>query len=265
MIHSKDEPPMNERLTVHEIRFFIVISSWCDTIMPVHVERSTAMRILIVDDDKRLCDTVKRGLEEDSYSVECVHDGDEGECYAESSSYDLIILDIMIPRRSGLEICRNIRARGIQTPVLMLTAKDAVEDRVRGLDTGADDYLVKPFAFTELLARVRALLRREGLSRSPEIRAGDLAMNTVTREVKWKNRPVDLTTKEYAILEYFMRNPGAVITRTMLEEKAWGDDLDSFSNLVDVYILRIRQKIDLQQGKNIIQTVRGAGYRLKAQ
>lgn len=223
------------------------------------------MRVLIVDDDKRLCDTVKRGLEEDSYSVDCVYEGDEGECYAESSSYDLIILDIMIPCKNGLEICRNLRTRGIRTPILMLTAKDTVEDRVKGLDTGADDYLVKPFAFTELLARVRALLRREGLSKSPEIHAGDLVMNTVTREVKWKQKPVELTTKEYAILEYFMRHPGAVITRTMLEERAWGDELDSFSNLVDVYILRLRQKIDPEQGKNIIQTVRGAGYRLKAQ
>ena len=171
----------------------------------------------------------------------------------------------MIPCKNGLEICRNLRTRGIRTPILMLTAKDTVEDRVKGLDTGADDYLVKPFAFTELLARVRALLRREGLSKSPEIHAGDLVMNTVTREVKWKQKPVELTTKEYAILEYFMRHPGAVITRTMLEERAWGDELDSFSNLVDVYILRLRQKIDPEQGKNIIQTVRGAGYRLKAQ
>jgi DNA-binding response OmpR family regulator len=222
------------------------------------------MRILVVDDDKRLCDIIKRGLEEDSYFVDCAHEGDEGESYAESIPYDLIILDIMLPSKNGLEICKSLRARGIQTPILMLTAKDAIEDRVKGLDTGADDYLVKPFAFTELLARVRAVLRREGITRSPELRAGDLVINTVTREVQWKQKPVELTTKEYAILEYFMRHPGAVVTRTMLEEHAWGDELDSFSNLVDVYILRLRQKIDPEQGKYLIQTVRGAGYRLKA-
>jgi len=223
------------------------------------------MRILVVDDDRKLCDIVKRGLEEDSHLVDCVYEGDDGESYAESTSYDLIILDIMLPRKNGIEICMNLRRKGIRTPILMLTAKDTVEDRVRGLDTGADDYLVKPFAFTELLARVRALLRREGLSRSPEIRAGELVMNTVTREVSWRGKPIELTSKEYAILEYFMRHPGAVVTRTMLEEHAWGDELDSLSNLVDVYILRLRQKIDPEQGKLIIQTVRGAGYRFRAQ
>jgi len=145
-----------------------------------------------------------------------------------------------------------------------LTAKDTVEDRVRGLDTGADDYLVKPFAFSELLARVRALLRREGMSKSPELRVGDLTLNTLTRQVWRGRRPVELTTKEYVILEYFMRHPNVVVTRTMIEEHAWDYDFDSLSNLVDVYIRRLRRKIDIEGEDSLIQTVRGAGYRLKA-
>ncbi len=222
------------------------------------------MRILVVDDDLKFCDIVKRGLEEDSYAVDCVHDGDDGEYYAANTSYDLIILDIMMPKKSGLEVCRRLRAKNINTPILMLTAKDTVRDRVKGLDTGADDYLVKPFAFAELLARVRALMRRKSASKSPEIKIGSLTVNTVTREVQWQNQSVDLTTKEYVILEYLARHPNAVVTRTMIEEHAWDYDLDSMSNLVDVYIRRIRQKIDPEHGKRIIQTVRGAGYRMKA-
>ena len=222
------------------------------------------MRILVVDDDLKFCDIVKRGLEEDSYSVDCVHDGDDGEYYAANTPYDLIILDIMMPEKSGLEVCRSLRAKNINTPILMLTAKDTVSDRVKGLDTGADDYLVKPFAFAELLARVRALMRRKSASKSPEINIGSLTVNTVTREVRWQNQSVDLTTKEYVILEYLARHPNAVVTRTMIEEHAWDYDLDSMSNLVDVYIRRIRQKIDPEHGKRIIQTVRGAGYRMKA-
>ncbi len=169
-----------------------------------------------------------------------------------------------MPEKSGLEVCRSLRAKNINTPILMLTAKDTVSDRVKGLDTGADDYLVKPFAFAELLARVRALMRRKSASKSPEIRIGSLTVNTVTREVRWQNQSVDLTTKEYVILEYLARHPNAVVTRTMIEEHAWDYDLDSMSNLVDVYIRRIRQKIDPEHGKRIIQTVRGAGYRMKA-
>ncbi|MBF0496799.1 MAG: response regulator transcription factor [Deltaproteobacteria bacterium] len=221
------------------------------------------MRILVIDDDKKFCDVVKRGLEEDSYAVDCVYNGDDGEYYAETTAYDLIILDIMMPRKNGIEVCRNLRWKNIKIPILMLTAKDTVEDRVRGLDTGADDYLIKPFAFAELTARVRALLRRESTSKSSELRVGDLVLNTSMREVCWKQQPVDLTTKEYVILEYLMRHPNAVITRTMIEEHAWDYKLDSVSNLVDVYIRRIRQKIDPEQGKIIIQTVRGAGYRIK--
>ena len=221
------------------------------------------MRILLVDDDRGLCDTVKRGLEENAYAVDCVHDGDDGFYYAETTPYDLIILDVMMPKKDGWTVCRELRSKQIDIPILMLTAKDAVEDRVRGLDHGADDYLVKPFAFAELLARVRALLRRKGMHKSSALKVLDLALDTVTRKVTWRNKPVDLTAKEFAILEYLMHHPDEVVTRTMIEEHAWDYELDSISNLVDVYIKRIRRKIDPDMGKQIITTIRGAGYRLK--
>lgn len=222
------------------------------------------MRILLVDDDRRLSSVVKRGLLEEAYAVDVAYDGEEGQYLAEVNSYDLIILDIMMPKKDGMEVCRDLRSRRNNTPILMLTARDAVEDRVKGLDVGADDYLVKPFAFNELLARVRALLRRESASKSPEITVGDLRLNTLTREVRRGDRAIELTTKEYVILEYFMRHPNVVVTRTMLEEHAWDYDFDSMSNLVDVYIRRLRRKID-DEKQSMIQTVRGAGYRLKAQ
>jgi len=222
------------------------------------------MRILVVDDDRRLCAIIKRGLLEEAYAVDLAYDGEEGEYLAEVNPYDLIILDIMLPNKDGIEVCQELRAKKINTPILMLTAKDTVEDRVTGLDTGADDYLVKPFAFSELLARVRALLRREGISKSPELRVGDLTLNTLTRQVWRGQRPIELTTKEYVILEYIMRHPNVVVTRTMVEEHAWDYDFDSLSNLVDVYIRRLRRKIDTEREDSLIQTVRGAGYRLKA-
>jgi DNA-binding response OmpR family regulator len=222
------------------------------------------MRILVVDDDRRLCAVIKRGLLEEAYAVDLAYDGEEGEYLAEVNPYDLIILDIMLPNKDGIEVCRELRSKKVNTPILMLTAKDTVEDRVKGLDTGADDYLVKPFAFNELLARVRAMLRREGMSKSPELRVGDLTLNTLTRQVWRGQRPIELTTKEYVILEYFMRHPNVVVTRTMVEEHAWDYDFDSLSNLVDVYIRRLRRKIDSEGEDSLIQTVRGAGYRLKA-
>jgi len=222
------------------------------------------MRILVVDDDRRLCAVIKRGFLEEGYAVDLAYDGEEGEYLAEVNPYDLIILDIMLPSKDGIEVCRELRAKKINTPILMLTAKDTVEDRVRGLDTGADDYLVKPFAFNELLARVRALLRREGISRSPELRVGDLILNGLTRQVWRAQRPIELTTKEYVILEYFMYHPNVVVTRTMIEEHAWDYNFDSLSNLVDVYIRRLRRKIDNEGEDSLIETLRGAGYRLKA-
>jgi DNA-binding response OmpR family regulator len=222
------------------------------------------MRILVIDDDLRLCDTLKRGLEENSYAVDCVHDGEEGSFHAGVTSYDLIILDVMMPKKDGWTVCRELRLKKITTPILMLTAKDEVEDRVRGLDIGADDYLVKPFSFAELLARVRALLRRESAEKSSTISLGELHLNTVTREVSWKGNQITLTSKEYAVLLYLMRQPGAVVTRAMIEEHAWNYDFDSMSNLVDVYIKRLRNKIDPEYGKQIITTIRGAGYKIQA-
>jgi DNA-binding response OmpR family regulator len=168
-----------------------------------------------------------------------------------------------VPKKDGIQVCQDLRSLGVNSPILMLTAKDTVRDRVTGLDAGADDYVVKPFAFSELLARVRALLRREGMFRSPEISAGHLVLNTLTREVRQGGRMVSLTTKEYVILEYLMRHPNFVLSRTMIEEHAWDYDFDSTSNLVDVYIRRLRDKLS-DKGKNeLIETVRGVGYRLR--
>ena len=222
------------------------------------------MRILVVDDDRRLCNIVKRGLIEEAHSVDVAYDGEEGGYLAEVNPYDLIILDVMMPKKDGIEVCRDLRSKNINIPIMMLTAKDAVEDRVKGLDTGADDYVVKPFAFSELLARVRALLRREGPLKSSEITAGEFVLDTRTRELRKGKKIIELTTKEYTILEYLMRHPNMVVTRTMVEEHAWDYDFNSISNLVDVYIRRLRRKMGDGEKENIIQTIRGAGYRLRA-
>jgi DNA-binding response OmpR family regulator len=221
------------------------------------------MRILVVEDERRLASIVKRGLVEEGYSVDNAYDGEEAQFMAETTPYDAIILDIMLPKKDGLTVCRELRSKRVNTPILMLTARDSVEDRVKGLDSGSDDYLVKPFAFNELLARVRALLRREALSKTPKMQVGDLVMDTLTREVWRGQKKIELTTKEYSILEYFMTRPNMVITRTMLEENAWDYEYDSISNIIDVYIRRLRLKIDKEGEESLIQTVRGAGYRLK--
>jgi DNA-binding response OmpR family regulator len=221
------------------------------------------MRILVIEDERRLCNIIKRGLLEEGYAVDTAYDGEDGEYLAETTPYDLIILDIMLPKKDGIEVCQELRLKRVNMPILMLTARDTVEDRVKGLDAGADDYLIKPFAFNELLARIRALLRREGPSKSPRLQVGDLVLDTLTREAWWGQRNIELTNKEYVILEYFMRHPNMVITRTMLEEHAWDYEFDSMSNLIDVYIRRLRHKIDEKGQASLIQTVRGAGYRLR--
>jgi heavy metal response regulator len=221
------------------------------------------MRVLVVEDERRLSGIIKRGLIEEGYAVDAVYDGEEAQYMAETTTYDIIILDIMLPKKDGIAVCKDLRAKKINTPILMLTARDSVEDRVRGLDSGADDYVVKPFAFSELLARIRALLRRESLLKTPKIQVGDLIMDTLTREVWRGERKIELTNKEYSILEYFMTRPNMVITRTMLEENAWDYEYDSMSNIIDVYIRRLRRKIDGEAEDSLIQTVRGAGYRLK--
>ena len=221
------------------------------------------MRVLVVEDERRLASIIKRGLIEEGYAVDAVYDGEEAQYMAETTTYDVIILDIMLPKKDGIAVCRDLRTKKINTPILMLTARDSVEDRVKGLDSGADDYVIKPFAFSELLARIRALLRRESLSKTPKIQVGDLLLDTLTREAWRGDRKIDLTTKEYSILEYFMSHPNMVITRTMLEENAWDYEYDSISNIIDVYIRRLRRKIDGEGEDSLIQTVRGAGYRLK--
>lgn len=221
------------------------------------------MRILVVEDKRRLCNVIKQGLQEEGFAVDTAYDGEDGEYLASNEPYDLIILDIMLPKKDGIDICRELRLKKINTPILMLTARDTVEDRIKGLDTGADDYLIKPFAFGELLARVRALLRREGNSKSPRLQVGDLIMDTVTREVWRGQRRIELTNKEYVLLEYFMRHPNAVVSRATLEEHAWDYEFESMSNLINVYIRRLRRKLDEQGQASIIQTMRGAGYSLR--
>jgi DNA-binding response OmpR family regulator len=221
------------------------------------------MRVLVVEDSRRLAGIIKRGLLEEGYAADNAYDGEEAEYMAEATPFDVIILDIMLPKKDGFAVCRNLRAKNVSTPILMLTAKDSVEDKVTGLDSGADDYLVKPFAFSELLARIRALLRREVLPKIQRLQVGDLSLDPQSREVWSDGSLLDLTAKEYAILEYFMRRPNAVVTRTMLGESVWDYEFDGLSNIIDVYIRRIRQKIDREGQASLIQTVRGAGYRLR--
>ena len=221
------------------------------------------MRILIVEDSRRLAGIIRRGLLEEGYSADNAYDGEEAQHMAETTPYDLIILDVMLPKKDGVTVCRELRAKNVNIPILMLTAKDSVEDKVIGLDSGADDYQVKPFAFSELQARLRALLRREVLPKTLKYQVGDLSLDTQSREVWRGPRRVDLTAKEYAILEYFMRRPNAVVTRTMLGENIWDYEFDGISNIIDVYVRRIRRKIDEEGQGSLIQTVRGAGYRLR--
>ena len=221
------------------------------------------MRILVVEDQRRLAAIIKRGFNEEGYSVDNVYDGEEAEYAAEITPYDAIILDIMLPGKDGIAVCHGLRSKKVNAPILILTARDSVEDRIRGLDSGADDYLVKPFAFGELLARVRALLRRGVLTKGTKLQVGDLVMESLTREVWRGERKIELTAKEYAILEHFMRHPNAVVTRTMLEENVWDYEFEGMSNVIDVYIRRLRRKIDNGSDVSLIQTLRGAGYRLK--
>ncbi len=222
------------------------------------------MIVLIVEDEKKIASFVKRGLEEEGYAVDVAYDGEKGLNLAESNSYDLIILDIMLPQKDGLTVCKSLRKVKVTTPVLMLTAKDTVEDKVNGLDSGADDYLIKPFAFEELLARVRALLRR-GRPLSPEkLMVDDLILDPVTHQVKRRGKIIQLTYTEYRLLSYLMSNANRVLTRTMIEDHVWGYDyFDKFSNIIDVYIRYLRKKIDEGFNKRLIHTIRGKGYIIK--
>ena len=222
-----------------------------------------SMRVLVVEDERKLAAYVKRGLQEESYAVDLAFAGQEALDYALTVEYDLIVLDIMLPGVDGLAVCRELRRRGALTSILMLTARDGVDDRVAGLDAGADDYLPKPFAFRELLARLRALSRRASdAPRSSVLRVADLALDTLTRRAKRGSKAIELSSKEYAILECLMRNAGRVLTRTMIAEQVWNYDVFNQSNVVDVYIRNLRRKIDDRFDVKLIQTVRGAGYRL---
>ena len=220
------------------------------------------MRILLVEDEKNVAGFIKKGLTEEFYTVDVFVNGEEGFLMATTTGYDLIILDIMLPDMNGVELCRRIRNHNIKTPVLMLTAVDSIESKVKGLDSGADDYLTKPFAFEEFLARVRALLRRPTLM-SALLKVSDLTLDPVRHEAKRGGQIIQLTWKEFALLEYLMRNKGRILSRTKIFDHIWGDDLDTSSNVVDVYISYLRDKIDKNYSPKLIQTVRNVGYVLR--
>jgi heavy metal response regulator len=222
------------------------------------------VRILVVEDEKKVAGFVRKGLEEEGYAVDVAADGEQALFLAETSDYDLIILDWMIPKKDGLAVLKQLRASGLTTPVILLTARDAVKDKVQGLNSGADDYLAKPFDFAELLARVRALFRRGKSDASTVLEVGDLHMDLLSRKVTRAGVVIDLTAKEYSLLEYFLRNAGKVLTRTMIAEHVWDVHFDSDSNVIDVYVNYLRNKIDRSFEPKLLQTVRGVGYVLKA-
>jgi DNA-binding response OmpR family regulator len=218
------------------------------------------MRLLLVEDDARIARFLAKGLREQSYAVDLAADSDSALYQADINPYDLIILDVMIPGRDGFALCRELRNSGKRTPILMLTARDAVEDRVKGLDHGADDYLTKPFEFKELLARLRALLRRSGELRPPQITVADLVLDTAAQAARRGLRKITLTAKEYALLEYLARNAGCVVGREQIAEHVWDETFDPFSNLIEVYINRLRKKVDGEHEIPLLHTRRGAGY-----
>jgi heavy metal response regulator len=222
------------------------------------------MKILVVEDEKKVGAFIKKGLEEDNYSVELAFDGEKGEELASRRPFDLIILDILMPKKDGLTLLKELRAKKISTPVLMITAKGSVEDKVKGLDTGADDYLVKPFAIAELLARVRSLLRRGGPEKSTALIVADLTLDLVSHKATRGENLIELTGKEYTLLEYFMRNTNKVLSRTIISEHIWNYNFDTGTNIIDVYINHLRNKIDGEFEKKLIHTVRGVGYMMKA-
>jgi heavy metal response regulator len=223
------------------------------------------MRVLVVEDEPGIALFVRQGLSEAGYAVDVAGDGEEGLDYALAADYDAIILDILLPRMDGLDLLRQVRDRGMMTPVLLLTARDAVEDRVQGLDAGADDYLVKPFAFSELLARIRALLRRPPLQAEAVLRVGDLEMDVARHEVRRAQRVIELSAREFALLEYLIRHPTQVLSRTQIIEHVWNFDFSYESNVVDVYIGYLRRKLNRGSDRPLIHTVRGVGYRLSAE
>ena len=221
------------------------------------------MRILLIEDEKRIANFVERGLKEEGFVVDLAGDGEKGIYFAEIHTYDLIILDVMLPEKDGLTLCRQMRSQKIETPILMLTAKSSVKDKVMGLNAGADDYLAKPFEFAELVARVRALTRRNIRDRSTQLKMADLELDQLTHKVTRGGHEIYLTSKEYVLLKYLMQNAGQIVTRTMISEHVWDESFDTFTNVIDVYINYLRKKIDEGNKKPLIHTVRGTGYILK--
>ena len=222
------------------------------------------MKILIVEDEKKIANLVKRGLEAENFEADTAKDGEEGMQMVLEGAYSLVILDLMLPKRDGLSVVKELRARKVMVPVLMLSAKDSSEDIVAGLNSGSDGYVAKPFVFAELLARVKALLRRSQRERGAEIRFADLRLDPVAHKVWRKDKEIDLSAKEYDLLEFFMRNPNQALTRTTIAENVWADQVfDSFTNIIDVYINYLRKKVDRDADKRLIHTVRGVGYILK--
>ena len=218
------------------------------------------MRVLVVEDEKKVARFIQQGLEEEHYSVDVAHDGEEGLSMAQGAEYDVLVLDVMLPKMSGIELTKEFRSHQGKTPILMLTAKTSTEDKVAGLDSGADDYLTKPFAVAELLARVRSLLRRGVKEKSTVLAIADLELDTVTHKAKRGTRLIELTAKEYALLEYFLRNKDRVLSRTVISEHIWDYNFDTGTNIVDVYVNHLRSKIDIGFENKLIHTVRGVGY-----
>lgn len=223
------------------------------------------MRILIIEDEKRMAGFIQRGLKEQHYAVDVANSGDEGLFLAETNTYDLIVLDIMLPGMDGFAVCRKLRQNGNNVPILMLTARDDVRDRIFGLDSGADDYLTKPFAFGEFLARVRVLLRRRQPENTTLLKVADLELDQIRHTVSRAGKPIELTPTEYALLEYLMLHAGQIVTRTMISEHVWNQDFDSFSNVINVYINYLRKKVDADFPVKLIHSIRGVGYTIKAE
>ena len=221
------------------------------------------MRLLVVEDEKKVAGFVKKGLEEEGFAVDVASDGETGLHMALDGVHDLVVLDIHLPKMNGLNVLKELRRKGTATPVLLLTVRATIEDKVLGLDSGADDYLTKPFAFEELVARVRALLRRRADVKQPRLQVADLVLDPVRRTVFRGEEKIELTQKEFALLDYFMRNPGRILTRTMIAEHVWDYDFDPATNVIDVYVNYLRKKIDSGREKRLIHTVRGVGYVLE--
>jgi len=221
------------------------------------------VRILVIEDEKKVASFIQKGLKEEGYAVDVAHDGAEGDYLANINEYDCILLDIMLPKMNGIEVLKNIRKNEIYTPVLMLTAKDSINDITSALDAGGDDYLTKPFAFEELVSRVRALIRRSSKQKSSILQLDDLVVDPVTRSVTRNDQKIELTSKEFALLEYFLRNVGRVLSRTLISEHVWDIHFDSDTNIVDVYVNYLRNKIDKNHPNKLIHTLRGTGYVMK--